>query len=312
MNATAGTFQTVCEAFNIAASNLRYKNAFVDAIYWDNRPEDSGVIGQTFQVIIPTVNEGGVVDIQSGPIQPVDYSFNPETIVLNHNDSYTIIIKSWDQVRTPWDLARIYLAPGIEGLKRKINRRVVTVFNATNFPNYTLFTGTSSTASDFARADFATAWTNLVNVGVPIEDDPDNVTLMVNPLTWGVMSTDQSFYYQYIVGEQAGNEAAKRAKLANALGARMEYDQMLVPFNSGHQPGILFHRYAVAGVSVAAPSLNSNAIDETYEQLPGSKLTIQIQMAPSLQDQGVVIHLHCMYGIAVVRPEMGSLFQTES
>ena len=48
---------------------------------------------------------------------------------------------------------------------------------------------------------------------------------------------------------------------------------------------------------------------ETYVMLKDT-VPVQIQMAYSMQDQGWVIHMHTMWGVAVVRPEMASLFQS--
>jgi hypothetical protein len=196
----------------------------------------------------------------------------------------------------------------LEGLLRKINRTIVGLFNATNFPNYTLFTGATNTvAGDFARADIGTAWQNLVNAGVPVDTDPQNVRLLINPLSYAAMLSDQNFIYQYIVGDNAAVQAQQRAKLSAIFGAQIDYDQMLVPFNSGHQPAILMHKYAVAAVTANPPPGGSNVM-ETYINLKG--FPVQIQFAYSMQDQGWVIHAHCMWGVAVVRPEMASLFQS--
>lgn len=308
-NSTTSLFQTVVAAANAASESLRFKNSFVDAIYWDYQP----VVATPYtvlNVIIPTVNEGGVVDIQSGPIQPLDYSYNPTSITLNRNFSVSFVVKDWDKVRTPADLQRIFIQPNLEALLRKINRTIVGLFNSTNFPNYTLFTGTSGTAADLARADIGTAWQNLVNAGVPVDTDQANVRLLVNPLTYSTMLADQSFIYQYIVGDSASMEAQQKARLSAVFGAQVDYDQMLVPFNSGHQPAILMHKYAVAAVTANPPPGGSNVM-ETYIKLKG-QIPVQIQFAYSLQDQGWVVHLHAMWGLAVVRPEMASLFQSLS
>jgi hypothetical protein len=308
-NSTSSLFQTVLAAANMASESLRFKNAFADAIYWNYQP----VVATPFtvlNVIIPTVNEGAVVDIQSGPIQPVDYSYNPTNITLNRNFSVSIVVKDWDKVRTPADLQRIFIQPNLEALLRKINRTIVGLFNATNFPNYALFTGSSGTASDLSRADIGTAWQNLVNAGVPVDTDPGNVRLLVNPLTYSTMLSDNNFNQQFIVGEAAAIQAQQKARLTALYGASVDYDQMLVPFNSGHQPAILMHKYAVAAVTANPPPGGSNVM-ETYIKLKGL-IPVQIQFAYSLQDQGWVIHMHCMWGVSVVRPEMASLFQTGS
>ena len=123
------------------------------------------------------------------------------------------------------------------------------------------------------------------------------------------MLSDTAFNQQYIVGESAAIAAQQKARLQSLYGARVDYDQMLVPFNSGHQPAILMHRYAVAAVTANPPPGGSNVM-ETYIKMKG--FPVQIQFAYSYQDQGWVIHLHTMWGVAVVRPEMASLFQSLS
>ena len=172
MNPTAGMFQTLVAATNSASENLRFRNALVESIFWQYQPIAASPY-QTLNVIIPTVNEGGVVDIGAGPIQPVDYSYNNPQIQLTKNFSVSLVIKSWDVVRTPLQLRTLFIQPNMEALLRKINRSIVALFNATNFPNYTLFTGASATASDFTRADIGQAWQNLVNAGVPVDDLAD-------------------------------------------------------------------------------------------------------------------------------------------
>ena len=179
-NSTTSLFQTVVAAASQASESLKFKNAFADAIYVDYQP----VVATPYtvlNVIIPTVNEGGVVDIQSGPIQPIDYSYNPASITLSKNFSYSIIVKDWDKVRTPADLQRIFIQPAMEALLRKINRTIVGLFTAANFPNYTLFTGASTTAADLTRGDIGTAWQNLINAGVPADTDQDNMALAREP-----------------------------------------------------------------------------------------------------------------------------------
>lgn len=307
-NSTTNLFQTVVAAASAASENLRFKNAFVDAIYWDYQPVVATPY-TTLNVIIPTVNEGSVVDIQTGPIQPTDYSYNPESITLNKNFSVSFVVKSWDQIRTPVDLQRIFLQPNMEALLRKINRTIVGLYNSTNFPNYTLFTGTSGTSNDLARADIGTAWANLTTAGVPV-DDMSNMFLLVNPTTYSVMLSDSSFYYQYIVADQAAIEAQQKAKLRAVFGAEVVYDQQMVAFNSGHAPAILQHRYAVAAVTANPPPGGPN-VEETIIMLK-DQVPVQLQMAYSMQDQGWVIHMHCMWGLSVVRPEMASLFQSMS
>jgi hypothetical protein len=306
-NPTNGIFLTVLSAASEAAQFLQYKNAFVDRIYWDYQPIVA-VPYQTLTVPIPTVNEGNVVDIGAGPIQPIDYAYTTANITLNHNLSLSYVVKDWDQVRTPMRLRDFFFRPNMEALLRRINRTIVSFFNATNFPNYTLFTGTGTSTNQITRADITTAWTNLASVGVPM-DDYANVSLMMQTNSYGVMLSDTAFYQQYVVGEAEAQEVQQRARLRTQYGAEIYYDQQLASFNSGHAGAALMHRYAVAAVT-ADPPMGGPNVEETTIMVKG--IPFRIQVAYSMNDQGWVIHMHALVGVAAVRPEMCSLFQSAS
>src|SRR4051812_38342347 len=112
-------FQTLLTAATDAAAILRFRNAFLDAIYWDYQPIVA-VPYQNLTVIVPTVSEGDVVDIGGGPLQPTDTDHGTATITLDHHFSSSFVVKSWDQIRTPVDLQKKYIAPRFEALKRKM------------------------------------------------------------------------------------------------------------------------------------------------------------------------------------------------
>jgi hypothetical protein len=328
-NPNGGIMMTLLAAANEAAGYLRYKNAFVRRMYWDNQPI-VGIPYQTLTVIVPTVNEGAVVDIGAGPIQPVDYAYNTVPITLDSNLSVTNVFKDWDQARTPRVL-RDFFKVNFEALYRKINRKAVGYLNASNFPNYTLFTGTGTLANQITRPDISAAWVNLAQVGVPMEDY-DNVSLMLTTPSYGEMIADPNFLTQYIVGDKEAMDVQQRARLQTLYGADIFYDQMMPNFNSGHQGAALLHRYALAGVTARSPQGGPN-VEETTFFLGGDEPTgeggamsgssggpggdqgatgipVRIQASYSHYDQGWVVSMNALCGIAVARPEMGSLFQS--
>src|SRR5262245_62757298 len=98
-NPTSNILMTILTAAFNAAAALKFKNVLVDRIYWDYQPIVA-VPFQTLTVPIPTVNEGDIVDIGVGPIQPMDYAYTTANITLDTNFSGSYIVKSWDQVRT--------------------------------------------------------------------------------------------------------------------------------------------------------------------------------------------------------------------
>lgn len=304
-NPTTNMLMTVLTALNQAQQALKYRNAFLQRIYWDYQPVVA-VPYSTLNVNVPSVNEANVVNIGAGPIQPAAYAFTTVPITLANNSSNSYIVYDWDQTRIAYNLQRFFFEPKLEELMRSMNHTIVGLFTAANFPTYTLFTGTGTLAGQITRADITKAWGNLAVTGVPVEDY-DNVSLMVQTATYGGMLADQSFIYQYIVGDAASQAAQQRAKLQTIYGADVYYDQHLAPFNAGHNACVLFHRYAVAGVT-ALPPPGGPQVLETTEDVFG--LPVRVQIAYDVVNQGWLVHMHVLWGIAPVRPEMASLFQT--
>lgn len=325
-NPSSGLFLTLLtDAANEAARFLRYQNAFLRRIYWDFQPIVA-IPYQTLTVVIPQVNEGAVVDIGTGPIQPVDYAYSTVNITLDSNLSVTNVFKDFDQARTPRRL-RDFFQTNFEAMLRRINRKVVGYVNGTNFPNYTLFTGTGTAANQITRADITAAWTNLASVGVPL-DDTDNVSLLLTTPSYGYMLQDQSFMYQYIVGDRQSEDIQMRAQLRTQYGADIYYDQMMPNFNSGHQGAALMHRYAISGVTAMSPPGGPGVLESTVYLMgdeeggmPGSNretegeatgIPVRIQASYSQRDQGWIVSMNALCGVAVTRPEMASLFQSAS
>ena len=323
-NPNSGIMLTLLAEANEAARYLRFQNAFLRRIYWDNQPI-VGIPFQTLTVVIPQVNEGAVVDIGTGPIQPVDYAYSTVNVTLDSNLSVTNVFKDFDQARTPRRL-RDFFQTNFEALLRKINRKVVGFITSSNFGNYTLFTGNGTVTHQITRQDITTAWTNLANVGVPM-DDYRNVSLIETAASYGVMLSDTAFYQQYIVGEAEAVSVQQRAMLRTQYGAEIFYDQMMPQFNSGHDGAMLMHRYAIAGVTARSPQGGPN-VEEGVVYLNGDDeggmegssrtsgeptgIPVRIQASYSQVDQGWIVSMNALCGVAVARSEMASLFQSAS
>jgi len=301
-NDTTGLFHTIVAATSQAAAHLQYRNAFLDAIYWDYQPIVA-IPYSTLTVVIPTVSEGDVTDIGNGPINPTDTRNSTASIVLDKHFSTSFVIKSWEQIRTPVQLRDKYIAPRLEAFKRKMNRGIAELVNTTNFATYTLISG--SGADVFDRADIAGAWANLAGAGVPV-DDSGNMSLITNVTAYSKMLAATTFNQESIVGVSEAEAVQRRAVIEQQYGARVYWDQHIGVYNSGKQPGILMHRYAMAGVT-ADPASNPD-IDETTIMV--GKVPLQVQMEYSLKDQGHIVHMHAYWGIKVVRADFGSLIET--
>lgn len=297
--------QTVLSALSDAQKNLQYKNAFIERIYWNYQPVVATPFS-TLNVPIPSVNENNVVNIASGPLQPAASPFTSIPITLDHNQSNSYVVYGFDQARIAYDLRTFFFGPKLEELMRSINRTIVALFTAANFPTYALFTGTGTVSGQITRADLTKAWANLAGAGVPV-DDYANVSLMLQTASYGQMLADANFINQYVVGEGAAVDAQQRAQLRTLYGAEVYYDQMMAPINAPKALAVLMHRYAVAGVTANPPPAGVAGVVETTRNVFG--LPVHIQLGYDLMNQGWIVHMHVLYGIAVARPEMATLFQ---
>lgn len=319
MNAQGGLFQTLVAAASDAAASLEYENAFVDTIYWDFKPVVATPNTQ-LNVIIPTVDEADVTDIGSGPLNITDTDHNNVSVPYNKHFSTSFTIKAWDQARTPQDLEKTYLRPRMEALLRKVNRTIESLYNTTNFStSATPVAGyakqSGATTGYFLRSDIEKCWELMALQGVPMSQK-NNLFFLTGPSAYGKMAGDQTWNYAYIVSEPAAIAAQQDARLADAYGARIRYDQhfQLDKAANGftNQPGVLMHRYSVAGVTAEPPPLSQEPGSGIREQVVWLKnvLPIQIQMGPSLTQQGTIVHLHCYWGVAVARADFACLIDS--
>lgn len=302
-NTTTGLFQTLVAAATEASTHLRFRNAFIDAIYWDYQPMASNEPYTTLNVIIPSVSEGDVVDAQGGAYVPTDTAHDNVAITLDKDFTSSFVIRNWDQIRTGVNLREKYIQPRLEGMLRKVNRTISQLITTTNFASYTLISG--SGADVFQRADLTGAWKNLAGAGVPVDDSP-NLAFVTNVTAYGNMLSDSNFSQESIVGVNAAQVAQQRAMLMTQYGANVMYDQHIGVFNSGKQPGILMHRYAIAGVTVTP---RSEAEFRTVI-FPRPNLPVLIEAGYSLENRGYLIGMTCQWGLKVARADFASLVET--
>lgn len=304
-NTLTGLFETLVVPATVeAVQALRYSKAAAESVFWDYKGT-GGRIGQTLNCNIPKVNESDAADIGSGPLQPSDTDHDVVPITLSSHPSVSFVIKTWDDVRTPQEMARVFMKPKLEALQRKINRSVTSLFTSANFSFYSGITGGTDT---FTRANLTKAWSNLVSSGVPVFDT-GNLFFLTSPLAYGNMMADTNFYQESVVGINVAEILQRRATFAPQLNAVVKFDQQMLVVG-GKQTAAFFHRYAVGGIMVTPPSLASmggSGVEETtiYPFANAPDFPVQLQMQPSVKDQGTIIHMHAMYGLRVVRPDHG-------
>lgn len=308
MNNLDAMFQTLVAANSAMQDAFSFENTFIDSIYWDNRSIAASPF-TNLNVIVPNVFESDTVDISSGPIQPTDLNDYYFQVPFDKNYSNSFVIKEWDQGRTPMEIMRKFVQPRIEGFRRKINHTIAPLFNTTNFPNYSIISGAG--ADVFQRADIAKAWVNLAAVGVPL-DDVRNVSFTTSPLAYGNMMAATEFLQQYVVTDSVAKSVQQKAQMVPAYGAQVRYDQHLTPWTAGQEPGVLYHRYAVAGVTAPVATMaNQGAASVVKESsLRVGPIDLRMQVWYSPDDQGVKVHYNCWWGVAPARKECVVLLQT--
>lgn len=310
-NTTTGLFETLVVPSAIeAAQSLKYTKATAGSIFWDFKAS-GGKIGQTLNINIPSVAEGDAQDIGGGPLQPTDTDHSSVALVLDQHPSVSFVIKSWDDVRTPEDLTKTYMKPKLEALLRYINGQVCGLVTEAALNSYTAITGG---ADIFSRANLGTAWANLAGAGVPVYDS-GNVFFITHPLVYANMMSDTSFYQESVVGINASERATQKAVIAPQLNAEVKFDQQFPIPSSGVYAGLFFHRYAIGGVVVNPPSLaamGGSGVEEStiYPFAGAPDFPVQIQMQPSIKDQGTVINLHAMFGVKVIRKDHASFLKS--
>jgi hypothetical protein len=303
-NDTDGLFSTVLSAATTAANDiLQYRNAFLDAIYWDYQAELQAQQGAAIDVILPTVDEGDVTDAQGGAYTPTDTKHSKATITLDKDFTSSFLIRGYDQVRTRVELQTKFFKPRLEAMVRKMNRTIAELITSTNFNTYTVISGAG--ADVFARTDLAGAWKNLAGRGVPVDAEMD-MSFITSPTAYGNMLGDSNFANESVVGVDAAKAAFQQAKLLNLVGARPYYDQHISKFTAGKEPGILMHRSAVAGVTVNPLS----GAENRAIVFPKPNLPVLVEVGYSIKDRGWLVGMTAQWGVKVVRPDHGSLLET--
>lgn len=309
---TTGLFQTlVLPARAQLQAPSAFKNSMLEKIYIQQQPIP-GTVGQVINVNIPTVTDYDVVDIGSGPIHISDEDHTTVAISINNNQSKARKIADFNQVRTPVDLLTFYLQPLVESVTRKIDRAVCNLINSTQFATYTTVTGGDDV---FTRVNLGDAWANLVGAGAPMT--PGDVHFVTHHVPYSKMLGDatQNFIQQYVVGEEAAVAAQRTARMMPQFQASIDYDQLVPKPTSTSYSGLFFHRMAIAVIPVVPPTQNKPGVDETFYTVTTGDgrptgLTYRIQFWYDPREQGWILHVHCVFGMAVVRSQFGSYMVT--
>lgn len=300
-------WQTLVDASSDLSVPPTYTNALTECVYI-SREISPRSVGETVNFVIPSVVEADTTDIGNGAISLSNPTDSKVSISLNHKASTSKRFQSFDQVRTPEDLLKIYLKPMLESNLRFVNGTLAALITSGNLSTYSTVTGGDDV---FSRAHLATAWGNIASGGAPV-DDIDNLVFVTDANVYANMTADTTLTNESIVGLSAAESAQQRAIFLRQLGARIKYDQKLTTVTTGVHRGVFMHRSAIALRTAVEPNLSEvspGAIKEIIVY-PKPELATKIQMFADPTNQGVVLHMATVFGCAVVRPEFASYMQT--
>lgn len=301
-NPTTGLFQTLVSAAGELKTPLTLRKSMLSKVYVHDQPIP-GSVGQVININVPTVNSANATDIGAGAIQVVDASHNNVSVTINRNYSTARIIRDFTDTLSPENLRQLYLAPAIEEVAQKCNAAICALVTSANFSTYSSITGGADT---FSRANLTAAWANLVGNGVPTED-AGNFHFVTSHVAYGQMLQDTGLINEAIVGINAAEAAQQTARLMPALGALLDYDpQFLQPTAGSTYAGLLFHKNAIAVAPVRPLDETSPHVQSMLWSPPNSGFIFRIQTWYDPREQGQILHVHSMFGLAVVRPEYGS------
>jgi hypothetical protein len=308
-NDTAGLFQTLTIASSMATEHLKFQNTFLSSVYGEHRPIQAAT-GETFNIIVPTVDMADVQDVGDQGLTFSDSKHTNTQVQITNNFASSWIVKNWTQVRSPVDLARLYIAPKIEGLLRRVNYELAALVTTTNFSTHSITSG--SGADVFDRADPLGAWTKMANVGAPV-DDMDNMFFITNPAGYAALLGDSDWTQESIVGASQAQQATQFARLRMLFGANVKWDQQLAAYNSGKIPAVLMHRAAIAMMTALPVSVPEEFRGQStiinYVNV-GNGITVKLESAYSMERQGLMMSAGFAFGCKVARPEYGALVET--
>jgi hypothetical protein len=296
-------YETLVAAASRAQENLKFPNRLLERVYLDYDPDAVGRIGQTLNAVIPLVNQNNSTNIAGGNIVTSAITDFSVPIVLNTKWSSSRVVPAFFQTLSGInDLADKYLQPAIEENLRNLNS---SIGNLITFSNFNVYPFVNCSTGTITRSNLNSAWSNLYSAGVPINDGPADVTLAVNPTTYAAMMADTTFLYSYIAGESAATNLQQRAMIADAVLAAVIPDPAVPVVSSSNFAALYFHRYAIALRCVNEyPIRDSHIMEYTWEVRPGVPMTVQTMT--DITQQGLIMNVNNLNGVAVVRPEMAN------
>jgi hypothetical protein len=305
-NTISGFYQTIVAAATEASQALVYNLKAVDSVYMDYRSE-AATIGQILNVIIPGVRTGNVQDQGTGDVNLTDVSETTVSIVFNKHPSDAFVIRDFEQYNSPTLLRKLFLDSAIKGIKENINANVCALFNTTNF---TTLSAISGTLHDITTSQFLSGMAFLADQRVPIQNDPENVSLLVPSTVYTGMLADNNWTQAQIAGMFTAETVRRTGEFPTAFGATIKLDQQMPTtgaVGSRTFTAAYLHRWAVAVATRPLPAPDEKVVDYSYVDFMGIpiRITLGYNQYPK---QGYILTVDAGYGLKVVRDYMCQLY----
>lgn len=311
-NSINGFYQTVVSALGDSVKLLTPTHNASKAIFWDFQPDQTGVLGQTINAVIPADPTSAVADAGVGDMVLTDISFSTTPIVFNKHPQFGYVVRDFEQFNSPDQVRNVFLDAGIKGIMNNINAAVTALLVAGNFtPTAIATTGGVITVPQFlaGRAVLADNYVDVNDVGnmsLILASTPANK--MMDGTTGG---SGAAWTQAFIVGDRTASTIHEAGQVPVAFATQFLLDQQMT--TTGSAPtrtfiGALIHRYAVAGVSRALPKPDEKVVECTY--IDFGNLSLRVMLGYNQIKGGWVVTIDCGYGLKVVRPTLGQIFST--
>ena len=311
-NTVSGFYQTVVSALGESVKLLAPTRNAMRSIYWDFKPDETGVLGQTINAVIPADPTSSVADAGVGDMALTDLAFGTTPIVFNKHPQFGYVVRDFEQFNSPDLIRNVFLDAGIKGIMNNVNAAVTALLVAGSFtPSAIATTGGVVTVPQFLSGR-AVLTDNYVDV-----NDPTKMSLILastpgNKMLDGTTGGAAAAWTQaFIVGEKTAQTIHESGHVPVAFATKVMIDQQMT--TTGTAPtrtfiGAYLHEYAIAGVSRALPKPDSNVVECTY--IDYNNMSFRIMLGYNQIKGGWVVTIDAGYGLKVVRPTMGLVFST--
>ena len=312
-NSVSVFYQTVVSALGEATKLLKPTWMAHDSIFWDFKPDEVGVLGQTINAGIPVDPTNSVNDIGSGDVILSDIAFTTTPIVYNRHPQFGYPVRDFEQFNSPDMIRNVFLDAAMTGIRNNVNAQVAALFNSTNFITNTAVSCTSGVVT---VPQFLGGMALLADQRVPVHNSVENMTFIVPSKPYTLMQdgttggAGAAWTQAFIVGEQTAKTIHDTGTIPVAFATQFKLDQQMPTtgtVGSRTFTGALLHRYAIAGVSRALPKPDERVVECTY--VDWGKLSLRVMLGYNQYPKGgYIITIDAGYGLKVVRENMGVLF----